>query len=79
MLRSQSAARWLRAVADAGRAGGRTARRVVGIDPVRLRVCVLKQRQGRVIQYETEAYVASILNTLVQPLHEPAATLADAG
>jgi hypothetical protein len=58
---------------------GRTARRVVGIDPVRLRVCVLEQRQGRVIQYETDAYVASIINTLVQPLHEPAAGLADAG
>jgi hypothetical protein len=58
---------------------GRSARRVVGIDPVRLRVCVLEQRQGRVIQYETDAYVASIINTLVQPLHEPAAGLADAG
>jgi hypothetical protein len=58
---------------------GRTARRVVGVDPVRLRVCVLEQRQGRVIHYETDAYVASIINTLVQPLHEPAARLADAG
>jgi hypothetical protein len=58
---------------------GRTARRVVGIDPVRLRVCVLEQRQGRVIHYETDAYVASIINTLAQPLHAPAARLADAG
>jgi hypothetical protein len=58
---------------------GRTAKRLVGIDPVRLRVCVLEQRRGRVIHYETDAYMASIINTLVQPLHEPAAGLADAG
>jgi hypothetical protein len=58
---------------------GRSARRVVGIDPVRLRVCVLEQRQGRVIHYEIDAYVASIINTLAQPLHEPAVGLADAG
>src|SRR4051812_25662745 len=57
----------------------RQASRIVGIDPAHLRVCVLEQRQDRVIRYETDAYVASIINTLALPLHEPAAGLADAG